>query len=195
MIVGIKAPKSVSIIGCGGTGTWTGIFLSMMGVKKMNLFDGDTIEASNLARLPYSKSSLNRNKAEILKEFIENIRDDMLVFAFPHMDEISIGILNEKDSIVFDCTDNAEVQRKVHGYCRENKIPYQGVHYDGLQVSISDKPAGWGKGGGYEVTPSWVIPAVLSSLVAVYNQTYSKPYLKKSMTFKSASFNEILNVK
>ena len=51
------------IIGCGGIGFWLGLFLALLGYKNFILIDGDTIDHSNLNRLPVPQTWTGINKA------------------------------------------------------------------------------------------------------------------------------------
>ena len=74
LIDGLKIPVVASVVGCGGTGFWTALFLAMSGVEELILVDSDIVEVSNLNRLLLQESSVGKKKAETLKELISGIR-------------------------------------------------------------------------------------------------------------------------
>src|SRR5262249_43404026 len=69
----LTIPHSVSIVGCGGVGSWTAIFLALAGVPKLWLWDGDEVSDTNLNRLPLGPDYLELNKAIALKLLIAKL--------------------------------------------------------------------------------------------------------------------------
>ncbi|MFN3467915.1 MAG: ThiF family adenylyltransferase, partial [Candidatus Brocadiales bacterium] len=154
-------PPSVSVVGCGGAGTWVAIFAAMSGVTRLAVFDSDAVESSNLNRLPYTTKDVGRPKTEVLREFIGRIRPECAVLTYPHMNEVNLGLL---DGLVADCTDNIDVQRMLYKHCKETGARYVGVHVDGETIQINEKVPLFGPkddATGYTVTPSWVVPTAL----------------------------------
>ena len=69
-----RVPQLATVVGLGGTGFWTAIFLAMSGVEELILIDQDVLETSNLNRLPLKNEHIGKKKVIIAKDFIENIR-------------------------------------------------------------------------------------------------------------------------
>lgn len=146
----LKIPTAVTIIGCGGIGSWIALDLALVGVKKLNLIDNDIIEKTNLNRTPYKTSQIGEFKVAALQELIEERRDiDIQIFTqkYEDIDEI----LKEKIKLVdymIDCRDTVQPP-----------IPEAiTVGYDGFKFTI-DTNGGknvWGGGNGYETVPSFV---------------------------------------
>lgn len=64
----------VLIVGCGGLGGFVSEMLTRIGVGELVLCDGDVFEEHNLNRQNFSSiKTLGRNKAEVLKEKLEEI--------------------------------------------------------------------------------------------------------------------------
>lgn len=176
MIRDLAIPKVTSVVGCGGTGFWTAIFLAMSGVEELILVDNDTIQVSNLNRLPLNENCVGMKKTAVIKEFIDEIRKPMRIELHDKR------IKKPKDctilrGVVFCCTDNLKSQQIVCAYCKKNDIPYQRIGYDGTILNVSkafplsfEEPTNQG----YTITPSWVIPAVFAAAAGVSSKLYKE---------------------
>ena len=71
------------IIGCGGIGYWTAIFLAMLGATQITIVDHDVIEATNLPRLPIPLRYRGKLKTLALKATIRLLRPTVKVTAIP----------------------------------------------------------------------------------------------------------------
>ncbi|MFH1510565.1 MAG: ThiF family adenylyltransferase [Candidatus Woesearchaeota archaeon] len=173
----LKIPNVASVVGCGGTGFWTAVFLAMSGVEELILVDPDTLETSNLNRLPLKEDSVGVKKTIVTGDFINSIRKPIRIEV--HNKSIKkakdCGILR---GTVFCCTDNLKSQQIICAYCKKNDIPYQRIGYDGTVLNVSKAfPLSFEESAnqdGYTVTPSWVIPAVLAASIGVSSKLYKE---------------------
>ena len=176
MIRDLAIPKVASVVGCGGTGFWTAIFLAMSGVEELILVDNDTIEISNLNRLPLNEDCVGTKKTTVIKEFIDGIRKSIRIELHDKRIE------KPKDctilrGVIFCCTDNLKSQQIVCAYCKKNDIPYQRIGYDGTILNVSKAfPLSFQEptNQGYTITPSWVIPAVFAATAGVSSKLYKE---------------------
>jgi len=177
LIEGLEIPKIASVVGCGGTGFWTALFLSMSGVKELILVDADIVEVSNLNRLLLQESSVGKKKAETLKELISGIRKEIRIEIQDMRIEKPIDCQILRGDI-FCCTDNLKSQQIICAFCKKNELAYQRIGYDGTILNVSKtfplslKDADEERG--YTVTPSWVIPAVFAAAAGVASRTYKE---------------------
>jgi hypothetical protein len=156
---------SLTIGGCGGVGFWVAKFAAMSGIEKIDLFDPDTIEESNLNRLDLPRRFINKNKADVTKAFIKSIRQDCTVKSYPF--KLQDITFNKTDWLV-DCTDNYESQVENQSIANTNNSIYLKAGYDGESFSINNSVALWGEAeNGYQITPSWVVPSVLVASLTV----------------------------
>jgi len=177
LITDLKIPKIASIVGLGGTGFWTAVFLAMSGVEELILVDVDTVEVSNLNRLPLKERLIGVKKTEAVKEFIQEIRKLLRIEVHnlriekPQECEILRGT-------IFCCTDNLKSQQLICAYCKKNNLSYQRIGYDGTVLNVSKTfPLSFEEAreqGGYTVTPSWVIPAVFAAAAGVASKAYKE---------------------
>ena len=180
LIKDLTIPKIATIIGLGGTGFWTAIFLAMSGVKELILVDSDKIEKSNLNRLPLRDSDVNKFKVIAVKEYIEKIRDNCRI----EVHNLKIDNASQCSlirGVIFCCTDNLTSQQLICAYAKKNDLQYQRIGYDGTILNVSEAfPLSFEEKEtqtGYTVTPSWVIPAVFSAAAGVSSKLYKKCHL------------------
>lgn len=177
LIRDLKIPEAVSVVGLGGTGFWTAAFLAMSGIEELILIDYDTLEVSNLNRLPLKDKCVGMKKANAARDFINEIRSPVRIEVHDKKIEKpeDCTILR---GIVFCCTDNLKSQQIICAYCKKNKIPYQRVGYDGTVLNVSKAfPLSFEESAaqdGYTITPSWVIPAVLAASIGVSSKLYKE---------------------
>ena len=173
----LTIPETATIIGCGGTGFWTAVLLAMSGVKELILIDPDVLEASNLNRLPLTDSYVGTNKVFAAREFIEKIRNPIKI-------ETHVLAIEKPEDCqllrghVFCCTDNLKSQQIICAYCKKNRLLYQRIGYDGTVLNVSKAfPLSFNKAteeGGYSITPSWVVPAVLAASAGVASKMFKE---------------------
>lgn len=78
----LTLPKSVTIVGCGGVGSWIAMFLALAGVPTLYLWDNDEISPTNLNRLPLGPTFTNHNKAMALRDMLYQLTPQCNVFPF-----------------------------------------------------------------------------------------------------------------
>lgn len=180
LIEDLNIPDIATVVGVGGTGFWTAIFLAMSGVKELVLIDSDNIEKSNLNRLPLTENSIGEKKIVAAKEYISKLRNNCRIEIHDlKIDNATACSIIRGD--VFCCTDNLTSQQLICAYAKKNSLPYQRIGYDGTILNISEAfPLSFEEKEtqtGYTVTPSWVIPAVFSAAAGVCSKLYKKLHI------------------
>ncbi|MBI4706894.1 MAG: ThiF family adenylyltransferase [Candidatus Omnitrophica bacterium] len=177
LIEGLEIPEVASVVGCGGTGFWTALLLSMSGIKELILVDTDIVEVSNLNRLLLQESSVGKKKAEALKELISGIRKEIRIEIQDMRIEKPIDCQILRGDI-FCCTDNLKSQQIICAFCKKNELAYQRIGYDGTILNVSKtfplSLKDTDEDRGYTITPSWVIPAVFAAAAGVSSRTYKE---------------------
>lgn len=172
-IPNLVVPTIASVVGCGGTGFWTAVFLAMSGVEELILVDPDKIELSNLNRLPVDDVRVGATKTSAVSDFIFQIRKNTRIELHEKRIEKPEDCTVLRGTI-FCCTDNLKSQQLICAYCKKNHLKYQRIGYDGtiLNVSrafpLSFQPAT--DEGGYTTTPSWVVPAAVAAGLGVFSR-------------------------
>jgi molybdopterin/thiamine biosynthesis adenylyltransferase len=71
--------QSITLIGCGGIGSWTGLLLSRLGNPQIRLFDFDTIDASNMGGQLYQLNQIGERKVFALSNLIRkyNVKNNV----------------------------------------------------------------------------------------------------------------------
>lgn len=177
LINDLEIPEVATVVGCGGTGFWTAVFLAMSGVEELILIDSDIVEVSNLNRLFLEEGSVGKKKAEALKSLILNIRKQIRIEIQDMRIEkpLDCQVLRGE---VFCCTDNLKSQQIICAFCKKNDLSYQRIGYDGTILNVSKTfPLSFkeqDRQEGYTVTPSWVIPAVFAAAAGVASRIYKE---------------------
>jgi len=164
----------IAIVGCGGVGTWVAIYSAMGGVPSIKLFDRDTIEIHNLNRLPYSMDALGKKKVHVLRDYIVKIRPNIEVFAFDARLTRNNASLVQDCPIVFDCTDSSRSHRLLESLWDDGYFDVLiRASYDGEHITLAKnfhlEKASWGDDlEGYQIVPSWVVPASFVAQMACF---------------------------
>src|SRR5579859_803436 len=121
--------SKVLLIGAGGLGSPTALYLAAAGVGTLGIIDADVVEESNLQRqILHNTQRLGEYKAESARQTIEALNPDVKVITYiERLDESNVARIIADYDIIIDGTDNfptryllndaALIQRKpvVHG--------------------------------------------------------------------------------
>ena len=120
----LRASK-VAVIGLGGLGSVSALYLALAGVGKLTLVDQDTVEMNNLHRqVLYSMSDLRYPKVEAAARRIQQINPEVKVNPIPdniRAENVS-SALTGSDCVV-DGLDNMGTRYAINRYCAEKQIP------------------------------------------------------------------------
>ena len=161
--LGLNINQSITCVGLGGIGYWVAKYLIMSGVEKVNLFDPETIEISNLNRLDIPITCIGMNKCDVAKQMIISLRPECSVISMPFKLQEHTFL---KTDWIIDCTDNFSSQVENERISKVFNTKYVKAGYNGEHVSLSNTVASWGDApDGYTVIPSWIVPAsIIASL-------------------------------
>jgi len=112
---------TVAIIGMGALGTRCAELLCRAGIGRLQLFDKDIIEKSNLQRQTlYTEKDIGAAKATTAKKKLEEINKDVKIEARnQRIDEDNIKGINT--NIIIDGTDNMETRGILNQHCINTK--------------------------------------------------------------------------
>lgn len=168
----IDYKTTITIVGCGGIGFWVAKMASMVGIEKIYLFDPDVIEIHNMNRMDLTEKSLGKNKADIAKIMINNIRPECTVYSYPFKFSENFPVDTEW---LVDCTDSLKSQIENQKIANNKNMKYVKAGYDGESISINDVVGEWGEAeDGYRVVPSFVVPAVIVAALTIAKITKYK---------------------
>lgn len=163
---------TVHVIGCGGVGTWAAIMLALAGVERLHLYDDDSIEDSNLNRLPYGDMQVGRSKTEALTALLGQLRQNLDIVQHGKFQPL-LHKFRPKD-VVIGAVDTMRDRQGIYSACQEHKARYIDVGAEAHTCTVSDSPADWSiveDRVGY-FTPIWVAPVVVAAALAVSAAVY-----------------------
>jgi molybdopterin/thiamine biosynthesis adenylyltransferase len=116
----------IAIIGLGGLGSVTALYLALAGVGKLTFVDQDTVEINNLHRqVLYSLTDIRYPKVEAAERRIHQINPQVTVTAVPEnvqSDNVA-SILSDTDCVV-DGLDNMQTRYVINQFCAEKQLPF-----------------------------------------------------------------------
>ena len=168
---------SAIVVGCGGTGSEVARLLAMSGCLDLSLFDADRLEIHNFNRLCIpAEGNLGRPKTEAIAEYIKLLRPDCQITTYGKATVYNL-LEVPNGEYLFDCTDSQETQIMLCQWAKDNNRIYIRCGYDGTHVTICDSVPQWQTSDkpttGYEIRPSWVVPATLAACFAVSKAMYA----------------------
>jgi adenylyltransferase/sulfurtransferase len=116
----------VAVIGLGGLGSVSALYLTLAGIGKLTLVDQDTVEINNLHRqVLYSLADLRYPKVEAAERRIKQINPEVRVNAVPEnvRSENVASILDGADCVV-DGLDNMQTRYVINRYCADRQLPF-----------------------------------------------------------------------
>ena len=111
--------SKVLLIGAGGLGSPTAVYLAAAGVGTMGLMDGDTVDVSNLQRqILHTTANVGRPKVESGTEMLRALNPDVNVIPLPTRIEVDnvMDIIKDYDLVV-DGSDNFDTRYLMNDAC------------------------------------------------------------------------------
>ncbi len=131
--------SKVAVVGVGGLGTVSSIYLALAGVGMLRLIDQDTVELKNLHRqILYNPSNLQYPKAEIASNQLKKMNPLIQTEAISdninshNVEELLAGV-----DCVVDGLDNMSTRYLINKTCAKMKIPYVFGAAIGLEGNLS----------------------------------------------------------
>jgi molybdopterin/thiamine biosynthesis adenylyltransferase len=119
------ADLKVVIIGLGSGGAPVCDHLVMNGIRNLDLYDPDYLDAVNLVKHPRMRRDLGRPKVDIQKEWIEDRNPEASVTTYAEDVFYSKNIENSirEAHLVLSCTDLKSVRELINVQCVKHKVP------------------------------------------------------------------------
>lgn len=119
------ADARVLIIGLGGLGSSSSIYLAAAGVGHLVLVDFDQVDISNLQRqVVHATKDIARLKVDSAKEHLLELNPEIKITTIDH--KIEDEVLEEQvklSAVVVDCSDNFQTRFAVNDACVKHKTP------------------------------------------------------------------------
>jgi len=112
------------VIGVGAIGRPTAEMLSGTGVRRLDLWDFDTVEEVNIGNQGYRPSDVGKRKADACKEFCVAKSPSSAVRAMYEAVGPSTSITDEspEDVAVFCCVDKMSARKEIASLCKANGV-------------------------------------------------------------------------
>jgi len=120
------AKSKVAVVGLGGLGTVSSLYLTLAGVGHLRLIDQDTVELANLHRqILYTPKDLHYPKAEVSARRLSSTNPLVKVEAVPeNVNSQNVERLLAGVDCVVDGLDNMQSRYLVNRACMKFRIPY-----------------------------------------------------------------------
>ena len=136
--------SSILIIGVGGLGSATSLYLTVSGIRKLTLVDFDSVDESNLSRqILFQQTDIGMNKAIVAKEKLKTFNEGTLIEAIEkRLDEDELREFIKDSDLVIDATDNLESRLMINQITYEERKPLcigAAIRYEGHLITILNK--------------------------------------------------------
>lgn len=129
----------IAIVGAGGLGSVSSLYLTLAGVGYIRLIDQDTIETHNLHRqILYDVDDLHYPKTEIAAKHLEKLNPLVQVEAVSeNVNASNVERLLQDVDFVVDGLDNMVTRYLINRVCVKNKVPYVFGAAIGIEGNLS----------------------------------------------------------
>jgi adenylyltransferase/sulfurtransferase len=116
----------VAVVGVGGIGTVSALYLTLAGVGELILVDQDTVELHNLHRqILFTAEDLMLPKAEMAAKRLLQVNPDVKVLSVSdNLREDNVEQILKDVDLVVDGLDNMRTRYVINSYCSRFGIPY-----------------------------------------------------------------------
>ena len=116
--------STMLLIGVGGLGSPSAMYLAAAGVGHLIIADFDKVELSNLQRqVIHHTDDIGEFKVDSAKAKMLSINPDVKITTVKDLSENNLNAWVEKSDIVLDGTDNFDTRFKINKACVEQKTP------------------------------------------------------------------------
>ena len=133
------AKSKVAVVGVGGLGTVSSLYLALAGVGHLRLIDQDTVETANLHRqILYTIDDLHYPKAEVAAKRLEKLNP--LLTAEPVSENMNTGNVEKLLAgvdLVVDGLDNMSTRYLINRACVKTGVPYVFGAAIGIEGNLS----------------------------------------------------------
>ncbi len=119
-----KRKPRILLVGAGALGNFLALYLATDLRYSLDIYDGDSVEASNLNRQFLFRCAEGKPKAETLASRLRDIAPGTEIRGINSMiDEDILYNTDKKYDLIFSCVDNIEARVVLSRYAVEHKIP------------------------------------------------------------------------
>jgi len=131
--------SKIAIVGLGGLGSASALYLALAGVGYLRLVDQDTVELNNLHRqVLYSLEDVRYPKVEAAAQRIQQINPNLKVEPIPeNVREGNVEEVVKSMDCVVDGLDNMRTRYLINRTCAKHQIPYVFGAAIGIEGNLS----------------------------------------------------------
>jgi sulfur-carrier protein adenylyltransferase/sulfurtransferase len=138
----------IVIVGCGGLGSISAVYLAASGIGKIHLIDFDIVNVSNLHRQVFYKTEdIGKSKVKVLANHIQSITPFVEVSTSdkPITKSNIFSQINDYD-VVVDCTDSLPTKYLLNDYCvvTDHILVYGSLYKNDGYIASFNCPEGLG---------------------------------------------------
>jgi len=116
--------STVLIVGMGGLGSPSALYLAAAGIGHLIIADFDQVELSNLQRqIIHHTDDIGKDKVDSAKEKLLAINPNIQVDVVKQLSDDNLSRLIDQADVVLDGTDNFKSRFAINKACVENKTP------------------------------------------------------------------------
>lgn len=119
--------SKILIVGAGGLGCPSALYLAAAGVGEITIIDGDEVDLTNLHRqILHSESDINTPKVLSAASKLQSLNSNIKIKPIKlhaNGDTLTEILSNENYNVVLDCTDNVATRYLLNDICVLNNIP------------------------------------------------------------------------
>ena len=134
------AEAHICVVGAGGLGSATLLYLTAAGIGSIHLIENDTVTLSNLQRQTlYTTNDLQRSKAEAAAERLHQLNPHCTIhWTADRLTADNAATLLNGGEIIVDCCDNYATRYTIDDYCAQHHTPmvYGTAEQWGGQVAL-----------------------------------------------------------
>jgi molybdopterin/thiamine biosynthesis adenylyltransferase len=128
--IGIEGQQAIGrarvlVVGAGGLGSPAAIYLAAAGVGRLVLYDGDTVDLTNLQRqILHTTERIGLPKAGSAAQALRALNPDVVIDAHPtRIDAATLAAVLPQIDVVLDCSDNRATRYAVNRACVHAGVP------------------------------------------------------------------------
>jgi len=116
----------IVIVGAGGLGCPSALYLAAAGVGCISIVDGDRVDLTNLQRqIAFDEAAVGTHKAQALKSRLDQLNSEIDVTSISeHLTQGNAESIIQSADLVLDCTDNFATRYLINDVCYQLSKPW-----------------------------------------------------------------------
>ena len=117
---------TVTVVGLGGLGSVSSLYLALAGIGKLTLVDQDTVELTNLHRQAlYSVNDIRHPKVEVAADRLSSLNPEVKIEAIAeNINGENVNSILSNSDLIVDGLDNMYTRYLLNRHCVSRKIPF-----------------------------------------------------------------------